>query len=225
MARALRRVASMLTDDASLSPNLRGAMTELLPMLRARALRLCRSRAEADDLVQETILRALRFETTFQNGTNLRAWMNQVMQSVFISRCRRSGRERRALQRFFGDPTLSSSSSPAPVLRSVSDQMYAALHALPPKFLCVVELVDLQELSYREAAEALAIPVGTVMSRLFRARRVLETALAPREVADTAALAGALRANERNRTSAPHTAAPRPSASASTAAPAVAHAA
>jgi RNA polymerase sigma-70 factor (ECF subfamily) len=163
--------------SGSRDSELRTRVAALLPALSSRALHLSRSRAEAEDLVQETVLRALRFESSFESGTNLRAWMNQILHSVFISRCRRRTRERRALGRFAGDPTLSPGSAPAPVLASVSDFMHSALHTLPPKFLCVVELVDLHDHSYREAADALGIPVGTVMSRLFRARRLLETAL------------------------------------------------
>ena len=165
------------SGPATRDSELRTRVGALLPGLLLRALRLSRSRAEAEDLVQETVLRALRFEATFEDGTNLRAWMNQILQSVFISRCRRRGRERRALARFAGDPTLSLGATPPPKLGAVSDFMHSALHALPPKFLCVVELVDLRDHSYREAADALGIPVGTVMSRLFRARRLLETAL------------------------------------------------
>jgi RNA polymerase sigma-70 factor (ECF subfamily) len=135
--------------------------------------------------------------------------MNQVLQSVFISRCRRSGRERRALQRFLGDPTLTARSAPPPALQSVSDKMHAALQALPPKFLSVVELVDLEELSYREAADALGIPVGTVMSRLFRARRMLEAALSEREASGTArSLASLPVVVERDVRSGPRTAGP-----------------
>jgi RNA polymerase sigma-70 factor (ECF subfamily) len=157
--------------------DIRLALAHVLPSLQGRAMRLARSRADADDLVQETVLRALRFESTFQHGTNLRAWMHQILESVFITRCRSRVRERRALDRFVSDPTLCTRTGSAPVLRCVSNSMHAALKALPDKFLRVVELVDIQELSYREAAERLDVPVGTVMSRLFRARRMLGGAL------------------------------------------------
>jgi RNA polymerase sigma-70 factor (ECF subfamily) len=161
----------------SLAPELRSAIATTLPSLRARALRLSRSSSDADDLVQETVLRALRFESTFERGTNLRAWMHRILDSVFITRCRSRTREHRALGRFAADPTQSLESSGAPTLHSVSDCMDDALRALPPRFLRVVELVDLRDHSYREAAEELGVPVGTVMSRLFRARRMLEVAL------------------------------------------------
>src|SRR5262249_30766625 len=128
-------------------------------------------------LVQETVLRALRFESTFQRGTNLRAWMHQILESVFVTRCRSRARERRAFERFAGDPTLCTRSTKAPEVRAVTNHVDAALRSLPDAFLKVVELVDLGEASYREAADTLGVPVGTVMSRLFRARRILETAL------------------------------------------------
>src|SRR5882672_429176 len=169
------------------SKGLRASISEVLPVLEARALRLTRSRPDAEDLVQETVLRALRFEGTFQRGTNLRAWMQQILQSVFISRCRRRARERRALDRFAFDPTLTTLATAAPVLRSVSGKMHAAFSSLPERFRRVVELVDLCDYTYREAAEVLEVPVGTVMSRLFRARRMLEDALGEeRELADAA---------------------------------------
>jgi RNA polymerase sigma-70 factor (ECF subfamily) len=159
------------------SKGLRASISEVLPVLEARALRLTRSRPDAEDLVQETVLRALRFEGTFQRGTNLRAWMQQILQSVFISRCRRRARERRALDRFAFDPTLTTRATAAPILRSVSGKMHAAFASLPERFRRVVELVDLCDYTYREAAEVLEVPVGTVMSRLFRARRMLQEAL------------------------------------------------
>lgn len=155
----------------------RAAMVALIPALSARAMRLCRSRVDAEDLVQETLLRALRFEATFEPGTNARAWMYRVLESVFVSKMRRRTRERRALERFVHDPNLAvSTSAPAP-LASVSTKMDSALRTLPHKFFEVVELVDVHEHSYREAAEELGVPVGTIMSRLFRARRILQGAL------------------------------------------------
>jgi RNA polymerase sigma-70 factor (ECF subfamily) len=168
------------------SKGLRASIFEVLPVLEARALRLTRSRPDAEDLVQETVLRALRFEGTFQRGTNLRAWMQQILQSVFISRCRRRARERRAFDRFAFDPTLTTRATAAPVLSSVSGKMHAAFSLLPERFRRVVELVDLCDYTYREAAEVLEVPVGTVMSRLFRARRMLEEALG--EERETAAV-------------------------------------
>ncbi|HEX4475084.1 MAG TPA: RNA polymerase sigma factor [Polyangiaceae bacterium] len=168
---------SSVCDPPSRSSAFRDAIAPLLPSLEARALRLSRSHTEAEDLVQETVVRALRFESSFEPGTNLRAWLSQILHSIFISGCRRRTRERSALARFAGDPNLTAQSAPAPVLYLVSNEVDRALRALPGKFLRVVELVDLSDLSYREAADELGIPVGTVMSRLFRARRMLEESL------------------------------------------------
>jgi len=163
-------------------PSLRAFGNEVaavLPSLRARATRLTRSHVDAEDLLQETVLRALRFESTFERGTNVKAWLHQILESIFISSCRRRTRERAALARFAHDPTLVSDNAPEPVLSIVSDRVDEALHALPEKFMEVVDLVDLRDHSYREAADELGIPIGTVMSRLFRARRLLSSAIEP----------------------------------------------
>jgi RNA polymerase sigma-70 factor (ECF subfamily) len=148
-----------------------------LPLLRARAIKLCKNASEAEDLVQDTIVRALRFESTFVRGTNLRAWLHQILLSVFGTRCRRSTRERRALEWLTVDPCAWTHSDPPPAIRFLSRRVEAALAELPKKFADVVRLVDLGELSYKDAAEDLGVPVGTVMSRLFRARRLLANAL------------------------------------------------
>jgi len=175
------------SPETATSP-VRAALTTFTPQLRARALRLARSRADADDLVQETFLRALRFEGTFVPGTNLRAWLHQILESVFVSRCRSRTRERRAMDRFAGDPTLTRPAFAPPEIQAVTGHVHQALSSLPPKFLEVVELVDLRDHSYREAADQLGVPVGTVMSRLFRARRLLEGAFtqAPRGLQEAA---------------------------------------
>ena len=166
--------------------DLRASLPAHLPSLTGRARRLARTRADADDLVQETMLRALRFETTFERGTNLRAWLHRILETVFLSRCRRGSRERAALGRLARDPALTAPSAPGPVLRVVSNRMDDALRALPASFRGVVTLVDLGDRSYREAAEELGIPVGTVMSRLFRARKLLAGSLGEAARAATA---------------------------------------
>jgi RNA polymerase sigma-70 factor, ECF subfamily len=166
---------------------LRDELSAHLPGLRARALKLCQNRSEAQDLVQDTIERALRFESRYRPGTNLRAWLQQVLFSVFVTRCRRSRRERRALDRLTSDPCAWMRHDPAPEMRSLSRRVEDAIEGLPSQFSAVVRLVDIDQHSYKDAADRLGVPVGTVMSRLFRGRRLLASALGEPEVAAQAA--------------------------------------
>ncbi len=155
----------------------RDELTQHLPSLYARALKLCLNATEAQDLVQDTVERALRFESSYQPGTNLRAWAQQVLFSVFVTRCRKRRRERRALELLTTDPCAWTRPDGAPVMVALSPRVERAVSELPPAFEAVVRLVDIAELSYKDAAERLGIPVGTVMSRLFRGRRLLAAEL------------------------------------------------
>jgi RNA polymerase sigma-70 factor (ECF subfamily) len=132
----------------------------------------------AEDLVQDTVERALRFEAHYKQGTNLRAWVHQILFSVFMTRCRQSRRERNALEALVTDPLAwtypderinDMSSLPPALARALGD--------LPVGFRHALELVDLDELAYKEAAALLDVPVGTVMSRLHRGRRLLAESL------------------------------------------------
>jgi RNA polymerase sigma-70 factor (ECF subfamily) len=146
--------------------------------LVARALRLARDRAIAEDLVQETFERALRFETTFLPGTSPRAWAFQILFSVFVTRARRRKRESRALAWLATDPLAwPRCDATAAEPTALGAGLRARLDALPEPFRRAVELVDLEERSYRDAADAMRVPVGTVMSRLHRGRRLLASAL------------------------------------------------
>ena len=157
---------------------LRYALIELVPSLRAHALRLCAGRRdEAEDLLQDTIERALRFEPSYETGTNLRAWLHQILFSVFITRCRRRRRELWALDALGSDPCSWTRHDDPPEMSRLTRRVENALDALPRQFAAAVRLVDLGELSYKEAAELLGVPVGTVMSRLFRGRRMLAVSL------------------------------------------------
>lgn len=159
----------------------------LLDGLYGAALRLTSSRAQADDLVQDTMLQAYLSWHRFEQGTNLRAWMHRILINGFISHYRKSRRERRALD-VGADPSrrtmlLSSSQRRlegadggvqfSGLTRAVRD----ALSALPEEFRAVVVMSDLGEMTYREIAEAMDCPMGTVMSRLHRARRALAKSL------------------------------------------------
>ncbi|HMJ15978.1 MAG TPA: sigma-70 family RNA polymerase sigma factor [Polyangiaceae bacterium] len=156
---------------------MRQALIALVPALRARALKLCLNPVEAQDLVQDAVERALRFEATYQPGTNLRAWAQQVLFSVFASRCRRLRRERRALSTLMCDPCAWTAQDAPPHMSQLPPKLERLLASLPPHFAAVLRLVDLRECSYKEAALELGVPMGTVMSRLFRARRMLADTL------------------------------------------------
>jgi RNA polymerase sigma-70 factor (ECF subfamily) len=156
---------------------LRRGLVTLGPELAGRALRLTRSEAAAADLVQDTLERAMRFEDHYRPGTNLRAYLHQILFSVFVTGCRRKRRERAALERLGADPNAwtvpPAVSEPCTLGKGAREE----LAKLPVSFRHVVLLVDLDERSYRDAASALGVPVGTVMSRLHRARKLLAEGL------------------------------------------------
>jgi RNA polymerase sigma-70 factor (ECF subfamily) len=160
-----------------------------LPALFAHAQRLTRNRTEAEDLVQAGVLRALAFATTFEPGTNLKGWLHQVLESVFLSDCRRRARERRALGGLESDPCAWFRSDALPAMRGLSPPVATALLRLPSSYRDVVRLVDVEELSYRDAANELGVPLGTIMSRLHRGRRLLAETLGERSQTETEASA------------------------------------
>jgi RNA polymerase sigma-70 factor (ECF subfamily) len=136
----------------------------------------------ADDIVQDTIERALRFQGQYERGTNLRAWALQVLFNVFVTRWRRRRRERTALSQLASDPfawtTPTAMVAPDAGEGTLTNATRRTLDALPKGFRAVVVLVDLEERSYLDAARELGVPVGTVMSRLHRARRLLAAKMA-----------------------------------------------
>jgi RNA polymerase sigma-70 factor (ECF subfamily) len=159
-----------------------------LPALMALATRLTRSRAEAEDLVQDTLVKALRAREQYRTETNLRAWLLKILRNTFLNGYRRQSLERRVLDGPDKDP-LAAGWIGAASLRAMRDPDTNRLHSqlertlkdaideLPPDFRMTVLLADVEELSYREIAEAMECPVGTVMSRLHRGRRLLKARL------------------------------------------------
>lgn len=148
--------------------------------LHARALRLTRDVAAADDLVQDSIERALRFRAQFTPGTSLRSWAQTIVFTLFITGYRRRRREREAVRSLTVDPcawTTNDSPSVEAAQRDLSPPMRRALDSLPKSFREVLLMVDVGDLSYRDAADALGVPIGTVMSRLHRARKQLAAAI------------------------------------------------
>lgn len=153
-------------------------LVDLQPELYGRAVRIARSSVVAEDLVQDTVERALRFASHYQPGTNLRAWLHQILFSVFVTRCRRSKRERIALEALVADPLAwTYPEATTTDLETLPPCMARALADLPVGFRHALELVDLEERAYKDAAALLDVPVGTVMSRLHRGRRLLAESL------------------------------------------------
>ena len=160
------------------------------------ARHLVGSREEAEDLMQETYARAFRSWRSFQPGTNLRAWLLRILTNLNIDRGRRQQRSPDMQPLEEGDYFLYNRLEEATkeqnpdeervIERLSQDDAVAALSEVPHDFRDVVVLVDIGDFSYNDAAQILDIPVGTVMSRLHRGRRILKRELADRAVGDGA---------------------------------------
>lgn len=163
---------------------------EYAPQLFSAAMRMARNAADAEDLVQETFLKAYRAYGTFEEGTNLKAWLYRILTNTYINKYRRDARrpnetdlgevEDLYLYRRIG------SEHSADAARSVEDvvldglvesDIKRAVEDLPETFRLPVLLADLEGFSYKEIAEILDVPIGTVMSRLHRGRKALQKAL------------------------------------------------
>ncbi len=136
---------------------------------------MCRNRAKAEDLVQETYLQAWRSFHRFEPGTNLRAWLYKIMFNVHYSSLRKD-----RLQLLPVEETIAETIAyDPPTPQNLTDEdVLAAMENLPRDFQIPVVLADVEELSYREIADALEVPIGTVMSRLHRGRKLLRMGLA-----------------------------------------------
>ena len=161
----------------------------LLEPLYAVALRLTRNRADAEDLVQDTYVKALRFAHQFRPGTNLKAWLFTILHNTWRNRVRDSARgivdvdSDRLDEAASHEGAIPSETPERILLRATLDaDLQAALDALPEAFRTAVWLRDVEELSYAEIAEVLAVPIGTVMSRISRGRRLLFQRLSAADV-------------------------------------------
>ncbi|HKX75731.1 MAG TPA: sigma-70 family RNA polymerase sigma factor [Acidimicrobiia bacterium] len=161
----------------------------MAPQLYAAAMRLTRNPSDAEDLVQETFLKAFRAYHTFEAGTNLKAWLYRILTNTFINNYRRESRrpqevELGELQDLYLYRRLATADDGS--TRSAEDQLLdglveadikRAVEELPENYRLPVLLADLEGFSYKEIAQILDIPIGTVMSRLHRGRKALERAL------------------------------------------------
>jgi RNA polymerase sigma-70 factor (ECF subfamily) len=155
-----------------------------LDELYATALRYTKNEKDAEDLVQETFLKAFTNFHRYQKGTNCRAWLFTILTNTFINRFRRKKKEREILnaddlrpieQNFFNREKAEFYQNPekGALFKTFSQDIKDALAELPVEFRTVVMLADLNDFSYKEIAHILDVPVGTVMSRLFRGRKMM----------------------------------------------------
>ena len=160
------------------------------PQLYAAARRMARNPADAEDLVQETYLKAYRGFGSFRDGTNLRAWLFRILTNTYISSYR--AKQRRVEEHDLGeiedlylykrrstfdDPSIGRSAEESLMELLPDEEVRGALEALPEHYRLPVILADVEGFAYKEIAEMLDIPVGTVMSRLHRGRRSMQKAL------------------------------------------------
>ena len=166
-----------------------GVIAQLDSLYRT-ALRLTHNQQEAEDLVQETMLKAFRFANSYQPGTNLRAWLFRILNTSAINRYRKQathpapsslpeGEEFYLYNRIrdLSGQELTAGAEDEVLNRYLDEDVYKALNDLPVNFRMPVILADIEGMSYKEIAEALQIPIGTVMSRISRGRRQLQQSL------------------------------------------------
>ena len=167
-----------------------GEAMEFMPALYSAALRMTRNSADAEDLVQETYLKAFRGFGGFQEGTNLRAWLYRILTNTFINSYRSKKRRPQEYEldevedlylyrRLGGLEAVQASRSAEDELMDMftDSEVKSAIEALPEQFRLAVLLADVEGFSYKEIAEMLDTPIGTVMSRLHRGRKSLQKQL------------------------------------------------
>jgi RNA polymerase sigma-70 factor (ECF subfamily) len=165
----------------------RAEVLTFLEPLYGTAMRLTRNRTDAEDLVQDTMVKAFRFSDRFRPGTNLRAWLYTILHNTWRNRRRDAARgnvevdSERVDEAAAGAEGPSAGETPERILmRATLDaDLQAALDALPDAFRQAVWLRDVEEFSYAEIAAMLDVPIGTVMSRISRGRRLLFERLSP----------------------------------------------
>ena len=164
---------------------------EYMPALYTAALRMTRNPADAEDLVQETYLKAYRAFASFEMGTNLKAWLYRILTNTYINTYRAKKRRPEIadvedIEDLYLYRRLSGDQASAGLGRSAEDEVLerftdtdvkAAIESLPDTFRMAVLLADVEGFSYKEIAEITDVPIGTVMSRIHRGRKALQKAL------------------------------------------------
>jgi len=174
-------------DRSDLESRFEAEALPLLPGMYSAAYRLTRNPSDAEDLVQETFLRAYRAFHQFESGTNLKAWLYRILMNTFINSYRKRQREPQTVSdEEIADWYLYSKmneaglepSAETSVIESLPDEeVQEALSSLPEQFRVAVLLADVEGFSYKEIAEITGVPIGTVMSRLHRGRKALQKRL------------------------------------------------
>jgi RNA polymerase sigma-70 factor (ECF subfamily) len=176
------------TDDRALRERFERDVLPLLSSMYGAALRLTRNPADAEDLVQETYLRAFRGFASFEEGTNLKAWLYRILTNNFINTYRKKQREPQTVEGpddldewylfdRLGARSVEGSAEDQVLDRLPDEDVQLALESLPENFRLPVLLADVEGFSYKEIADIMESPIGTVMSRLHRGRKALEKAL------------------------------------------------
>jgi RNA polymerase sigma-70 factor (ECF subfamily) len=175
-------------DDQALRDRFERDVLPLLPSLYGAALRMTRDPTDAEDLVQDTYLRAFRGFASFQEGTNLKAWLYRILTNSFINTYRKKQREPQTVEGpddvdewylfdRLGARSVESSAEDQVLDQLPDEEVKHALESLPENFRLPVLLADVEGFAYKEIAEIMGTPIGTVMSRLHRGRKALEKAL------------------------------------------------
>ena len=181
-----------IAADARARVRFEGEVLELADQVYRVARRMVSTREEAEDLVQETYARAFRSWRSYTPGTNLRAWLFRILTNLNIDRGRREQRAPATQPLEEGDYFLynrleanSGSDDEARIVERLSqDEIVQALSEVPHDFRDVIVLVDIGDFTYQDAAQILDVPIGTVMSRLHRGRRILKKELAEASVGE-----------------------------------------
>ena len=179
---------STAQDDPALRARFERDVLPMLPSLYGAAMRLTRNPADAEDLVQETYLRAFRGFAGFQEGTNLKAWLYRILTNSYINTYRKKQRQPQTVEGpddldewylfdRLGAQSVEGSAEDEVLDRIPDEDVKRALESLPENFRLPVLLADVEGFSYKEIAEIMDSPIGTVMSRLHRGRKALERAL------------------------------------------------
>ncbi|GMU94297.1 MAG: ECF RNA polymerase sigma factor SigR [Candidatus Hydrogenedentota bacterium] len=170
------------------SPEFERLVLDHMDMLYAVALRHTRNTADAADLTQNTVLKALRFHDKFEKGTYIKAWLLTILRNTYINEYRRRARRPAMVELSGAEPAQDSSPDPeiryeppnrsaAELMELLDDAVRQAIESLPDDFRNAVIMADIEDLTYKEIADRMGCPLGTVMSRLFRGRKLLREKL------------------------------------------------